>query len=393
MSQADFWILSIPSNGGANSDLQDDLDYSLVAGSTKLAQTIGPFNVPLFKVESLDVLINQNEQLAKQDTQFSAALSKITEVIKSLVSPASEELKDYFLVDGKTPLEYITSFQWNASRFRISNSITDILQSLTSEVLTLENDVRTRQSNFQQASNAYQSVQKKKSGNLSQKSLASIVRKEDVLVDSDYMKNVFVAVPLNAEKKFLSSYETLANLVIPRSAQKLSQDGEYALYTIIVFKKSAEEFISKLREQRYVVRDFAFESGLRESEQNEFDDAAEKEKHVRSSLLRYAKIAFSEIFQHWVHLKCLSVYAESVLRYGLPPDFSSVVFQPIEKAEKKIKVILNQRYSYLEQNTSRNSKTSDDMNANLDESMAGLNLHEEYLPYVLFSIPTKSFNY
>ncbi|EPX75285.1 V-type ATPase V1 subunit C [Schizosaccharomyces octosporus yFS286] len=393
MSQADFWILSIPSNGGANSDLQDDLDYSLVSGSTKLVQSVGPFNVPLFKVESLDVLINQNEQLAKQDAQFSASLSKIAEVIKSLVSPASDELKEYFLVEGKTPLEYITSFQWNTSRFRITSSITDILHNLTSEVLTLENDIRTRQSNFQQASNAYQSVQKKKRGNLSQKSLASIVRNEDVLLGSDYMTNIFVAVPLNAEKNFLASYETLANLVIPRSAKKLAQDDEYALYTVIVFKKSAEEFASKLREQRYTVRDFTFESGLRESEQNEFDDADEKQKHLRSSLLRYAKVAFSEIFQHWVHLKCLSVYVESVLRYGLPPDFSSVVFQPAEKAEKKIKEILNQRYSYLEQNTSRPSKVSDDMNANLNESMAGLNLHEEYLPYVLFSIPTKSFNH
>ncbi|EPY53191.1 V-type ATPase V1 subunit C [Schizosaccharomyces cryophilus OY26] len=393
MSQADFWILSIPSNGGSNSDLQDDLEYALVSGSTKLIQIVSPFNVPLFKVESLDVLINQNEQLAKQDTQCSAALSKTTEVIKSLVSTSSEELKDYFLVDGRTPLEYITSFQWNASRFRLSKSITDLSQSLTSEALALENDIRSRQTNFQQASSAYQSIQKKKSGNLSQRSLASIVRKEDVIVDSDYMTNIFIAVPLNAEKKFLSSYETLTNLVIPRSAQKLDQDEEFALYTVIVFKRSAEEFTSKLREQRYTVRDFTFESGLRETEQTEFDNAAEKEKHIRSSLLRYAKIAFSEIFQHWVHLKCLLVYVESVLRYGLPPDFSSVVFQPIEKADKKIKALLNQKYSYLEQNTSRNSKASDDMNASLDESMAGLNLHEEYLPYVLFTVPTKSFNY
>jgi len=40
-----------------------------------------------------------------------------------------------------------------------------------------------------------------------------------------------------------------------------------------------------------------------------------------------AKSAFSDTFQAWLHLEALRIYVESVLRYGLPPEFVSAVIQ------------------------------------------------------------------
>ncbi|CAC21471.1 V-type ATPase V1 subunit C [Schizosaccharomyces pombe] len=394
MSKSDFWILSVPSRGGSNADLCDDIERLLVSGSTSLISTVAPFDVPPFKVESLDVLISQSEQLTKQDAQCASAISKISDIIKNTVSSSSGDLKDYFMVQDKSPLEYVSSFAWNSSRFHMNKTISEISDRITSEIISFENDIRTRQTSFQQASSAFQNMQKKQSGNLSQKSLANIVHEEDVVHGSDYLTNVFIAVPLNLEKQFLNSYETLTDLVIPRSAKKLDQDSEFVLYTVVVFKKTADSFITKAREAKYTIREFTFEQGLRETEQSEFDDAAVKEKRMLSSLLRYASIAFSESFQGWIHLKCLCVYVESILRYGLPPDFSSVIFQPMAKSEVKIKNILLSKYAYLAQNPVGNNKVKNvDSSAGLDESMADLNLDEEYLPFVLFTVPSKVFNY
>ena len=48
------------------------------------------------------------------------------------------------------------------------------------------------------------------------------------------------------------------------------------------------------------------------------------EREQQAELLRLAKTNFGEIFASWLHLKALRVFVESVLRYGLPPDFCSV---------------------------------------------------------------------
>jgi V-type H+-transporting ATPase subunit C len=47
----------------------------------------------------------------------------------------------------------------------------------------------------------------------------------------------------------------------------------------------------------------------------------------QNELVRITKSAFSDTFQAWTHLKALRVFVESVLRYGLPPEFVSAVIK------------------------------------------------------------------
>jgi V-ATPase subunit C len=51
--------------------------------------------------------------------------------------------------------------------------------------------------------------------------------------------------------------------------------------------------------------------------------------NVQNELVRIAKSAFSDTFQAWTHLKAIRVFVESVLRYGLPPEFVSAVIKVI----------------------------------------------------------------
>jgi len=47
----------------------------------------------------------------------------------------------------------------------------------------------------------------------------------------------------------------------------------------------------------------------------------------QNELVRITKSAFADAFQAWAHLKALRVFVESVLRYGLPPEFVSAVIK------------------------------------------------------------------
>ncbi|EEB06353.1 V-type ATPase V1 subunit C [Schizosaccharomyces japonicus yFS275] len=381
MTNHEFWIVAVPSTG-TSGELCDEFQLQIGPDSSnKLVDLVVPFRVPGFKIDSLDTLISQSETLEKQDATCRNAVSKITEVLHAAFVDSTESMEAYLTVQNKAPQEYVTSFEWNTGRFSPSRGITALAAGITNETELLENDVRAKFSAYQQASKALQSIERKQSGNLSQKSLADIVQEEDVVQDSDYLTNVFLAVPKNLVNEFESSYETMTNLVVPRSAKVLAGDEEFVLYTVVVFKKTSEEFENKAREKHYIVRDFSFRSGMKEEEQRDLENASVEEKRSWTSLVRYAAVAYSDAFQAWMHLKCLRVFVESVLRYGLPPDFSAVLLMPRAKSASKLKNLLSKKYSYLAQ-----TPTSKPQAKELEEKLADVSLDEEYLPFVFYSV-------
>jgi len=78
----------------------------------------------------------------------------------------------------------------------------------------------------------------------------------------------------------------------------------------------------------------------------------------------------------WVHIKAVRVFVESVLRFGLPVDFSAVLIKPKRSTnDKKIRTKLATLYS----NLSGNSGNDDQFKASGDS-------RDEYYPYVSYLI-------
>lgn len=46
---------------------------------------------------------------------------------------------------------------------------------------------------------------------------------------------------------------------------------------------------------------------------------------AQRNLLRWTITNFGEAFHMWVHLKCIQVFVESILRYGLPANFQAML--------------------------------------------------------------------
>ncbi|CAG8849075.1 21425_t:CDS:2, partial [Racocetra persica] len=63
------------------------------------------------------------------------------------------------------------------------------------------------------------------------------------------------------------------------------------------------------------------------NQRKEFEEMGATEKELWSALLRLANTNFGEVFAAWIHFKAMKVYVESVLRYGLPPDFMSATIK------------------------------------------------------------------
>lgn len=247
-------------------------------------------------------------------------------------------------------------------------------------------------------------------GNLSTKSLVNVVNPNDLIQDSEYLDTHLIAVPNTVVKEFYKSYEELAPMVVPRSANKLAQDDEFTLFGVTTFKKHSTEFVHKCREKRWTPRDYKFHAGGREEEAREADQLAKDEKKLWGEALRLGRTGYSESAMIWIHVLALRVFVETVLRYGLPLDFVCGLVQvsPIfpyrqpdinhhkltthnlqtdAKGAKKAKTNLDEAYSYLGGNAfGRDSKgriKKDDSAMTNDMQQAG-HVDQEYTAYVYY---------
>ena len=110
-------------------------------------------------------------------------------------------------------------------------------------------------------------------------------------------------------------------MTVPRSAQQLTTDAEYALYAVTTFKKHSTEFIHKCRERKWTPREYKPVEGGQEQERKEVEKVGRDEQKLWGEALRLAGTGWCDAAQAWAHVLALRVFVETVLRYGLPLNF------------------------------------------------------------------------
>merc|ERR1711994_661796 len=181
------------------------------------------------------------------------------------------------------------------------------------------------------------------------RNVADLVKKEHFVMDSEYLITLLVVVPLALQPDWNNRYEKLTDMIVPRSSQLIYQDNDHALVSITCFKKVADEFKQRARENKFLVRDFTYDEEQLKSGKNELTKLHTDKKKQFGPLVRWLKVNFGECFTAWVHVKALRVFVESVLRFGLPVNFQGMVVQPSNrKVVKKLRETLNDLYFHLD---------------------------------------------
>ncbi|ESX01220.1 hypothetical protein KL918_002861 [Ogataea parapolymorpha] len=379
---ANYLLISLPKSTSTDKDsLKDWLQTHINGGSVDLFE----YQLPGFKVGTLDSLVLQSEELGRIDQQLYGSIGKVQDIMASIHGEGDAKFVAKQKIDGKFVDQYLESFRWNTSRYRLDKPIEELINLISSEALNVDNDLRSSYANYNQARSNLVAAQRKQTGDLSVKSLHDIVRAEHFVLDSEHLQTVLLAVPKSVNDEFLNQYETLVEFVVPRSAQQIAQDSEYYLYSVTLFKKYVPAFLSKARDAKWIPRDFDYSEEVMAKMRNEYQEASKEEHTLKNDLLRLSKSAYSEIVSSWTHIKILRTFVESVLRYGLPPDFYSFLLRLPAKAISKSKRELIQRFGYLGGNA-----FAKDKKGNL---VADAGLHEyaslvdqDYEPFVLYEI-------
>ncbi|KAJ1998338.1 Vacuolar ATP synthase subunit C [Coemansia thaxteri] len=383
-----YWLLSVPAHGDGHVAWRDV--KSRVGDSE-----VYDFTLPQLKIGTLDTLVRLSDELAKFDTAYESTAGKFVDTLRSLTNSPSSSLAAELTVEDKSVDQYIRSFSWNNSKYRSDRPLPEIVGQIADDMGAIDAQLKAKLTQYNALRNSLATVKRKQTGNLSVKSLNGIVTHDNCITDSEYLTTAFVAVPKNLTKEWANGYERLADMVVPRSSKKIADDAEYSLYSVVLFKRVLDEFATKARDARFIVRDFVYDEEAMAREQLMAREVVEQEEELLYNIAEWIKGSFSAVFSAWVHVKALRVFVESILRYGIPPDFLPILVKPSTKQSSKIKRSLVEFYAYLETSTrasdraqlagkSTPRKQADDSAFDMHEFS---NVLSDYTPFVFFELP------
>ncbi|KAF9270458.1 ATPase V1 complex subunit C [Marasmius fiardii PR-910] len=385
-SDQSTWLVSVPLNGDTEG-LTQELSSKLMQQSKSFSpNSLNELSIPSFKTGTLDSLISLSEELPKQDTFFTNTVAKMVDTLRNLLNNDPSKLSQHILVNEKNVDNYLLrNWKWNEGRYGVQKSLRDMVDTLNKEMASIDNAMKSKLTNYNLVKGSLIQMQRKKMGNLSVRSLAEVVSRNDFIQESEYLETVLIAVPKNFVKIWNTTYERLASMVVPRSSKLIASDDEYSLFSVVLFRRVHDEFAQQCRENKFILRDFVYSEDEIAKQRQELETADTTEKELWTELLHLTRTNFSESFQILVHLKVIRLFVESVLRYGLPANYIGVVIKPDLKSTKKTFNTLQSHFSYLK-TRSKGAQTQGGGGEEFIGEYQSL-MEQEFYDFVLFEVP------
>ena len=234
--------------------------------------TNATFSIPQLRVGTLDSLVALTDDLARTDQFVENVTKKIANYMGELLSADKKQLVEHLVLgdNSATPDAYIRGFEWDTARYNVQLSIRELSDTIAQQMTHVDQEMKGRVTAYSKVKGSLQAIERKATGSLLVRSLAGLVDSRFFVKDSEYMTTLLVVVPRAAYKVWERSYESLNEYVVPRSSELVTEDAEYGLFTVTVFRKMVEDFKQTARENKFIVREYEFDA--------ESDAAGEVEK-------------------------------------------------------------------------------------------------------------------
>ncbi|XP_011687853.1 PREDICTED: V-type proton ATPase subunit C [Wasmannia auropunctata] len=376
----EYWLISAP--GDKTCQQTWETMNNLTSKQHSLSVNY-KFHIPDLKVGTLDQLVGLSDDLGKLDGYVEQVTRKVATYLGEVLEDQRDKLHENLMANNSDLPSYITRFQWDMAKYPIKQSLRNIADIISKQVGQIDADLKTKSTIYNNLKGSLQNLEKKQTGSLLTRNLADLVKKEHFILDSEYLTTLLVIVPRSNFQEWYGCYEKLTDMIVPRSTQLITQDSEYGLFTVTLFKKVMDEFKLHAREKKFIVRDFTYNEEELAAGKNEITKLVTDKKKQFGPLVRWLKVNFSECFCAWIHVKALRVFVESVLRYGLPVNFQAILLHPHKKCARRLRDALNQLYAHLD--SSATGSTAQHSQDNVDIPGLGFG-QSDYFPYVYYKI-------
>lgn len=374
---AEYWLISAP---GEKTCQQTWESLNSVTSKQNSLSANYKFPMPDLKVGTLDQLVGLSDDLGKLDSFVETVTRKISNYLGEVLEDQRDKLAENLLANNNDLATYLTRFQWDMAKYPVKQSLRNISDIISKQCGQIDADLKTKSTAYNNLKGSLHNLEKKQSGSLVTRNLGDLVKKEHFVLDSEYLTTLLVVVPAPSIGDWQVKYESLTDMIVPRSSQVVVKDNDYALFTVTLFKKVIDEFKLHARENRFIVRDFTYNEEELAAGKSEITKLVTDKKKQFGPLVRWLKVNFSECFTAWVHVKALRVFVESVLRYGLPVNFQAMLLFPNKKSMKRLREVLNSLYAHLDSSALQGHSSE-------SVDIPGLGFGQaEYYPYVYYKI-------
>lgn len=333
--------------------------------------------------------MNLSDELGKTDSLIEAFVRKIESTASDL-SGRSVELS----VGGVPASRYIQQFAWDSAKYPNRRPLKELVALISGGAAAIDEELKGLSNSYADKTSALQEATNRKGGNLISVDLNDVLTAEIMhnvkVVDSEYLKTKFIAIPKSVEESFKENIGKLAgdvvgfggpdwsqdstrlgepvsfgstvdrhkvrgSPVVPGSLQKVHSDADSILFAVTILKSQyeagyyennefqagttvdfEEEFAKACREKRYTIRDFAWDPDQATKSSTVLEQLRVEVDGMKSALTRWCKNHYGDAFVAWVHIKVIRVFVESVLRYGLPVDFTAVLYKVHTNKENEL---------------------------------------------------------
>ena len=324
---------------------------------------------------------NLSDEMVKTDGIVESIVRKIEKTSVELFERKSPELT----VGGVPAQRYIQQFAWDSAKYPNRRPLKELVSLIAGGAAGIEEELKQLTASFVEKQSALQEANRMQGGNLMAADLNTVLNEEIMrrvnVVDSEYLKTSFIAIGRQQKEGFEKNVEKLGSElvgyggpdwsedpsklgkpvsfgtqvdrhkvrgspVVPGSTQIVHSDEESILYAVTILKGQYEagyyendefqagtkidfesEFQKACREKRYVVRDFKWDPQQASQSAMAKEQLQVEVDGMKSALMRWCKTHYGDAFVAWMHIKVIRVFVESVLRYGLPVDFTAVLYK------------------------------------------------------------------
>jgi V-type H+-transporting ATPase subunit C len=322
-----------------------------------------------------------SDDLVKTDTVVESIVRKIERTSAELFEKRAPDLT----VGGVPSQRYIQQFAWDSAKYPNRRPLKELVSLIAGGAAGIDEELKQLSQSFADKQQALNDAKRKKGGNLMQADLNDVLN-EDIMrkvnpMDTEYLKTVFVAIPKSQKENFESSIDKMAadlvgyggpdwirdptklgqpvsfgsqvdrhqkrgSPVVPGSALLVHSDDDTMLYAVTILKSQyaagyfegeefqpgtkidfEQEFANACREKRYVLREFKWDPSSASKSAMVLEQLQVEVDGMKSALMRWCKTHYGDAFVAWMHIKVIRVFVESVLRYGLPVDFTAVLYK------------------------------------------------------------------
>ncbi|KAK2195270.1 bifunctional Vacuolar ATP synthase subunit C superfamily/ATPase [Babesia duncani] len=294
---------------------------------SKACTDVGVLQIPKdLRFTTFDDLLRCADELEKEDQVVEMVLKRSEQLAREVDSIT--DVCIYYQGANLSVTKYLQSFEWDEGRFPKYNPIGENLKNLSQLVKKMGEDVGAKATTYADLNSKRQALKANDDCSNIYRDLVYIITPEVIqepsdFIESEHLTTIIVYVSVGSDADFLRRYMQFAPNIVPLSAKKLPIDlKSYSLYRVVMFKTSVEAFLKQCEANAIVAKQFIYKPEVYQSileERSKLEVEANRQEVLLSRIFR---VAYSDLFICWIHLKIMRVYCESILRFGIGSAFS-----------------------------------------------------------------------